>query len=239
MQTKRVNRQGKDALFTLVFGEHPENALSLYNAINKTAYTNVEDLEITTLKDAVYIGIKNDVSFLFNSDMNLYEHQSTYCPNMPLRGLGYFANLYEIHLGGEEISRYRMYDRKLLKVPAPKYYVFYNGEETQPEERELRFSDAYEGEGDIEIVAHMININKGYSDELMRHCKPLSDYTEFFYRLREYKRQGYTKEEATEMAIDSCIKDGILETLLRKERAKVTSSLITALTEKEIEQLRK
>ena len=78
MPYENVNDKYKDALFKVVFGENPENALSLYNAINNTEYTNIEDLEILTLRDTVYIGIKNDVSFLFNHDMNLYEHQSTY-----------------------------------------------------------------------------------------------------------------------------------------------------------------
>ena len=170
----------------MVFGENPENALALYNAINNTEYTNVEDLEITTLRDTVYIGVKNDVSFLFNHDMNLYEHQSTYCPNMPLRGLGNFAELYKVHLGGEETSRQRMFDRKILKIPAPKYYVFYNGYSNAAEQVDLRLSDAYDGTGDIEVFAHMINVNKGFNSDLMQHCKPLADYSEFISRVRAH-----------------------------------------------------
>ena len=105
MPKEKSNNKYKDALFRIIFGDCKENALSLYNAINGTDYTNPDDIEITTLKDALYIGIKNDVSFLFNNDMNLYEHQSTYCPNMPLRGLGYFTDLYQILLGGSEIAQ--------------------------------------------------------------------------------------------------------------------------------------
>lgn len=101
-----------------------------------------------------------------------------------------------------------------------------------------RLSDSYEGEGDIEITAHIINVNAGCSKELKRHCKPLSDYSEFVHRVREYAKEGQPKEEAVEAAIDSCIKDGILEDLLRKERAKVSNALYTALTEEEIEWLR-
>jgi len=81
MPHEKVNNKYKDTLFRIVFGDYKENALSLYNAINGTEYTDVDALEITTLKDALYIFIKNDVSFLFNNDMNLYEHQSSYCPN--------------------------------------------------------------------------------------------------------------------------------------------------------------
>ena len=238
MKNATINREGRDALFRIVFGENKENALALYNAINHSDYRDVDELEITTLEDAVYIGIKNDVSFLFNHDMNLYEHQSTYCPNMPLRGLGYFADLYKIYLGGETVSRSRLYDSRRVVIPAPKYYVFYNGVQQRPETEDLRLSDSYEGEGDIEITAHIINVNAGCSKELKRHCKPLSDYSEFVHRVREYAKEGQPKEEAVEAAIDSCIKDGILEDLLRKERAKVSNALYTALTEEEIEWLR-
>lgn len=102
----------------------------------------------------------------------------------------------------------------------------------------MRLSDAYDGEGDIEITAHMVNVNKGNNKELMMHCKPLSDLAEFISRTRELMAQDHTKEESVEIAIESCIKDGILEKILRKERAKVANALYTALTEEEIERLR-
>ena len=239
MTDQKQNDKYKDALFKVVFGENPENALSLYNAIHHTSYTNVEDLRITTLRDTVYIGIKNDVSFLFNHDMNLYEHQSTYCPNIPLRGLGYFADLYKMHLGGEEASGERMYERRLLKIPAPKYYVFYNGTENADETEELHLSSAYEGEGDIEVTAHMVNVNKGYNKDLMAHCKPMADYSEFIYRVREHLRQGLSKEEAIRSAIDDCIRDGVMVDLLRKERDRVENMLIIGLTEEQKEHLHK
>ena len=222
----------------LVFGGYPENALSLYNAINGTDYTDCDDLKITTLRDSLYIGVKNDVSFLFNHDMNLYEHQSTYCPNMPLRGLGYFSELYMAHLGGEAESYIRMYDSKLVRIPAPKYYVFYNGIKNEPEKLDLRLSDAYEGDGDIEITAHMLNVNAGNNSELMKNCKPLSDYSVFVARVREYLKQDLSKEEAIEKAIDGCIEEGILERILREERAKVENLLIRGLTEEEQQMLK-
>ena len=237
MTTEKLNDKHKDALFKLVFGENKDNALSLYNAINNTDYTNVDDLEITTLNDGLYIGIKNDVSFLFNYDLNLYEHQSSYCPNMPLRGLGYFADLYKIHLGGEDASSERMYDRKLLKIPTPKYYVFYNGTENRDEREDMLLSNAYDGDGDIEVVAHMINVNKGRNSDLMMHCKPMEEYSEFVFRLRDCVKAGLSKEEAAKRTIDDCIRDGVLSGLLRKERDRVENILIRGLTDEEREHL--
>nr|WP_243035510.1 hypothetical protein [Clostridium sp. AM45-5] len=53
----RVNRKFKDSLFRMVF-HGKEELLSLYNAVNGSAYTNADDLEINTLEDAVYMGMK-------------------------------------------------------------------------------------------------------------------------------------------------------------------------------------
>ena len=238
MAEYKVNREGKDALFRIIFGiEHPENALSLYNAVNDTDYTDVEDLTITTLRDALYVGVRNDVSFLFDHDMNLYEHQSTYCPNMPVRGLEYFSDLYKEFLGGDEFYEERIYSRKLQKIPAPKYYVFYNGVEHRSDREDLRLSDAYEGSGDIEVIAHVININMGHSDELLSKCRPMYDYAELIHRLRDNLGKGMSKDDAVMLTIDSCIEDGILTDILRKERARVMSTLVIGLTEEQKERM--
>lgn len=71
-----INREHKDGLFQTIFREK-EDLLSLYNAMNDTDYQNPEELTVYTLEDAVYIGIKNDISFLVGEMLNLYEHQST------------------------------------------------------------------------------------------------------------------------------------------------------------------
>lgn len=92
-RNKLVNREYKDRLFKLVFREK-KDLLELYNAINDTEYDNLDDIEINTLEDVVYMGMKNDISFLVTDVLNLYEHQSTFSPNLPLRGLLYFADLY-------------------------------------------------------------------------------------------------------------------------------------------------
>ena len=89
-----VNRQYKDRLFKLIFRDK-KDLLQLYNAVNNTEYDNPEDIEVNTLEDVIYMGMKNDVSFLLTDILNLYEHQSTFNPNLPLRGLLYFARLFQ------------------------------------------------------------------------------------------------------------------------------------------------
>ena len=91
-----INKEYKDRLFTKIFGreEHRDWALNLYNAVNGTSHADAEAIEFNTLEDVLYMGMKNDVSFLFHMEMNVYEHQSTFNPNMPVRMLSYVGMLY-------------------------------------------------------------------------------------------------------------------------------------------------
>ncbi len=230
-----ITRVFKDKLFKIVFGENKANALALYNAINGTSYTNVEDVKITTIDGAVYIGMKNDVSILFDNVMSLYEHQSTYNPNMPLRGLEYFAILYSNFLDEEKGGKMSMFRSTLVQIPTPRYLVFYNGKEERPERLNMKLSDAYSGEGDVEVTAHLININYGKNKDLIDLCKPLQEYCEINNKIRRYQKEKYSIEEAVEMAVEECLQEGILEDILMKEKNRVISSLLTELTEEEKE----
>lgn len=137
--------------------------MDLYNAVNNSAYNNIDDLEVNTLEDAVYLSMKNDISFLIGGTMNLYEHQSTYNPNMPIRGLMYLMTLYKQYIDGNNIN---VYGAKLQKLPYPQYIVFYNGEKRLPDRVVLKLSDAFdkiEGkEPSLECKVIMLNINYGH-----------------------------------------------------------------------------
>ncbi len=137
-----VNRKFKDGLFRFVFGQNKSNLLSLYNALNGTSYEREEDLTVTTLEDVIYVKHKNDISMLLEGTLNLYEHQSTFSPNMPLRGLFYFADLYRQMIPDGEV----LYGSRLFKIPKPRYVVFYNGIDKRLEKDvvKLRLSDAFE-----------------------------------------------------------------------------------------------
>ena len=138
MHEIQVNRQYKDRLFKLVF-KKKEDLLQLYNAINGTEYDNPEDIEVNTLDDVVYMGMKNDISFILTDILNLYEHQSTFSPNLPLRGLLYFARLYQKLIGNEK----KIYSGKIVKLPYPQFVVFYNGMLEEPERQVLELQDAF------------------------------------------------------------------------------------------------
>ena len=93
--TPEVNNKYSDRLFKFIFGrfENREWTLSLYNAINGSNYTDPDEIEINTIESAVYLSMRNDVSFLIADVMNLYEQQSTFNPNMPMRFLIYAGML--------------------------------------------------------------------------------------------------------------------------------------------------
>lgn len=92
-----VNKKYKDTVFRMLFKDK-KHLLELYNGINGTNYKNEKELRINILENAVYMNMKNDVSYVFRFEMTLYEHQSTLCPNMPLRDLFYVSRLLESEL---------------------------------------------------------------------------------------------------------------------------------------------
>lgn len=205
----------KDSIFRMLYLDKKE-LLSLYNAVNGTHYTNEEDLEINTLQNAIYMNIKNDVSFLFNFQVNLYEHQSTVNPNMPLRDLFYVADLLQNY-----VKDFDLYGRGLVKIPAPRFIVFYNGKEKQPERRVYKLSDAFskkQDEPELELTVTVLNINAGNNAELLGNCRTLREYMQYIERVREYAAQMVI-EEAVERAITDCIREGILAEFLKRNRA--------------------
>ena len=99
------HREYRDRLFKAIFGRDTEQSkrwrLDLYNALNNTNYKDPDALEVNTIENVIYMTMKNDVSFLVDSQMTLYEQQSTHNPNMPLRGLLYFSVLLSSPAGGK------------------------------------------------------------------------------------------------------------------------------------------
>lgn len=120
------NRNYKDTMFRILFRDK-DKLLSLYNAVNGTHYTDVENLRITTLENAIYMNMKNDLSFVFDFSLSIYEHQSTMNPNIPLRDLFYVSKVLQGLTKDEDL-----YGSKEVKVPTPRFIVFYNGREETP-----------------------------------------------------------------------------------------------------------
>lgn len=224
-----VRRKYKDILFQRVFREK-EDLLDLYNAINGTNYTDARELEITTLEDAIYISMKNDKSFIFSSTLNLYEHQSTINPNMPIRGFNYFSRLYESYISTNKLN---IYGNNLVVLPTPHYIVFYNGRQELPDRTILKLSDSFKADRNsdefpaLECVATVLNINYGHNENTLNACKRLGDYSRFIYEVNIRLDKGLSNDKAINAAMEYCIEHNILADILLKNRSEVMGSILT------------
>ncbi len=230
---KQLNREYKDRVFRIVFRDK-ESLLELYNAINGTDYENPDTLEIHTLEDVIYMGVKNDISFLIGDILNLYEHQSTWSPNLPLRGLFYFSELYRNYLEKEGRN---LYSNSRIELPLPQFLVFYNGISEREERQELRLSECFSRKSGqasaLECVATVLNINWGKNRELMEKCKKLQDYSRFIAVIREQLAEGMDIEDAMRYAVKFCISHGILSDILTQYGGDVMNSILREFDEEE------
>lgn len=227
-----INREYKDRLFRLIFGDEKNkaNTLSLYNALNNSSYENENDLEITTIEDVIYIRMKNDLSFIIADSMNLYEQQSSHNPNMPLRGFLYFSSLYEKYLQKNALS---LYVKTLVHIPTPNYIVFYNGIGIRPALEKLRLSNAFQtpdNRGEFEWTATVINLNHPDNEDLLKKCKPLHDYAYLVSKIQQYQKH-MSVAEAINTAVDYCIAENILAEFLRVHKAEVLKMYLAEVDE--------
>ncbi len=247
---KIENRNHKDTVFRMLFNT-PDRLLELYNAINETHYNNPDDLTITTLEGNTYLNMKNDVSFIIDFELNLYEHQSSICPNIPLRDLYYLsANLIKL------IPLKKTYKSTAVKIPTPRFFVFYNGAIEMEDSKEYKLSDLFEKETDnpaIELVVTVLNVNEGRNSKLMEACKTLKGYSIFVNKVRQYISEAkdilvnindtdisleIDKEvqqknmiaDAVSKAVDYCIDNDILRDFFEQHRQEVIDMGILGYT---------
>ena len=226
MISLQVNNEHKDRVFKFLFG-NPDNrdwTLALYNAINGSSYNNPNNIQFNTIEDAVYLGMKNDVSFIIVNEMHLWEHQSTFNPNMPMRFFIYAAKLYEKYIAG---SDYYPYSSVLQPVPRPKCICFYNGSANQPERQILKLSNAFSGESDIEVKVLMLNINYGKNKTLMDTCQPLYEYAWLVDTIRKNQNTMKNLETAIDRAIDDMPNDFVIKKFLLLNKAEVKGMFLT------------
>lgn len=234
-----LNREYKDRLFTFIFGreENREWTLSLYNAVNGSHYTDASLIEFNTLKDVLFMGMRNDTSFLISDVLSVYEHQSSYNRNMPLRMLDYVSDLYTGHIAKNKINRYR---NTLIELPTPKLVVFYNGKTEAEDEVILRLSDSFNeehrSEADVEVRVRMLNVNYGRNRALMEACKPLDEYSWFIARIRE-NQKNHSIVDAVKRAVDEMPEDFAIREFLIVNKEEVEGMLDTEFNEEEVWQM--
>ena len=241
--TPPANRLYKDRLFHMLFSDKAA-LLSLYNALNGTDYDNPEDLTITTLENAIYMGMHNDVSCILFSEINLYEQQASLCPNIAFRSLLYIADT----LRGLTVDN-DIYSSTIIPLPTPHFVTFYNGVDPMKEdEMILKLSDAYEvptDQPELELTVRVLNINPGHNEVLLESCAILKQYMQFVTKVRECIDSLTAKTSATPLpymdrlrvaiseAVDYCITQCILGDFLKKHRSEVIAVTLYEYSEEE------
>ena len=218
----RVKRNYKDTVFRMLY-DNKKELLSLYNAVNNTNYTNEDELEIVTLENAIYMSMKDDVACLLDMNLQIYEHQSTINPNLPLRNLMYISRQLE-----KLIIKKDLYSKNQIYIPNPRFIVFYNGSSKQPEMREYLLSDAFKHKKNginLELKVLQLNINSGYNEDIKNKCPSLFQYMQYVNAIRSFANEN-SLEEAVSLAVDYCISNDILKDFLLSNKVEVTSMSI-------------
>ena len=221
-RTPVANRKFKDTVFRMLFSDK-EALLSLYNAVNNSHYTDSCALEIVTLENAIYMGMKNDLAFILDMNLYLYEHQSTMNPNIPLRDLFYIAAEYQ-----KLVDKKSLYSSALQKIPNPHFIVFYNGSTPIDDCYTSRLSDAFYHVTDnpsLELIVTTFNVNAGHNTKLMSHCQILKEYSIYVAKVRSLAEQ-MPLDDAVQKAVTECIQENILANFLRKNQAEVIAMSI-------------
>ena len=222
----------RDRLFRFIFENDRKALLELYNALNGTNYQDPADLKIMTIKNVIYMSMKNDLAFAIAGVLNLYEQQSSFNPNMPVRFFIYLGQEFQKVIA--ENGMERIYGTRLIKLPTPKCVVFYNGKQEEPENQILKLSDAFEHTEqypDVELKVRMININYGHNAELMEKCHRLWEYSFFVDQINKGTLSGLAMRTAVNNAVDYCIQNNILSDILEESRMEVVGMLLNEFNE--------
>ena len=235
---EKTNRNYKDSVFVDLFAHDinaKENFISLYNALHGTNLdAKTTDVQPVMLERVLYMKYYNDVAMLIDGKIViLIEHQSTINQNMPFRFLEYIARIYE-----KITTKDEKFGRKLVKLPVPEFYVFYNGKDDYPTESVMKLSDAFIQLGDdselknqlenenypLEISVKVININVDKENPILRRCEALKEYSEFIEQVR-YNIESAVPEPFT-TAIKQAIKKGFLSDYLNRKSTEVQNMLL-------------
>ncbi len=225
----------RDRLFIAIFGKDTERSkrwrLDLYNVLNGTDYTDPDALKLNTIENAIFVTMYNDVSFLVDSQMTLYEQQSRPNANMPLRGLFYFSQLYQRFISDNKLDLHRS---SLIKIPNPRFVVFYNGKPDRAERYELRLSSAFElkdDSGKFEWTADVININTNKNESLVKKCKPLYDYVRLVGRISYNQGNDMEIGQAVREAVEWACEQDLLDGFVREQKENIMGMCLTEFNE--------
>ena len=225
---RNPQRAYRDSLFRDIFN-NADRLPEIYEALLGIK-TTASDITLATINETLFSGIKNDVGFIVGGQhVLLTEHQSTTNANMPLRMLMYLAEVYRRYVDADAVYR-----KRLIPLPAPKFYVFYNGIEKMPDTWSLHLSDAFEGrKADLELAVEIININHQPGRPILEKCHALRSYSVFVAKVRESVKSGSTLEAAVGEAVRYCIANDYLGGYFRQKQKEEVFDMLNFVWDQE------
>ena len=225
---RKPQRAYRDSLFRDIFN-NADRLPEIYEALLGIR-TTASDITLATINETLFSGIKNDVGFIVGGQhVLLTEHQSTTNANMPLRMLMYLAEVYRRYVDADAVYR-----KRLIPLPAPKFYVFYNGIEKMPDTWSLHLSDAFEGrKADLELAVEIININNQPGRPILEKCHALKSYSVFVTKVRESVKNGSTLEAAVGEAVRYCIANDYLGGYFRQKQKEEVFDMLNFVWDQE------
>lgn len=205
---EKYNKRYRDTVFRSYFND-ADRLLTLCNALLNTDYRDAAAIQINTLEGAFFDRQKNDLSCKIGDNfLVLIEHQSSINENMPFRCLSYVAEL----MNNLVVNKRKLYHKALIMFPAPRFYVFYDGDELQPIKRQMRLSEAFSGDDTaLELVVTALNINHGLRQPLLEKCQYLREYSTLVGTVKEGIRLGLSRHDAISRAVKFCLDNGLMK----------------------------
>ena len=209
---QKSNREFKDTFFRTLFHEE-DRALELCNAVEGTNFPKGTPLKFYTFGDNSLTRRNNDFAVVVNDQLLTFQdHQSTINPNMPLRLLPSAAEILYTWL----VDKKSLYKNKLVTIPTPKFYVLYNGTDKLIK-NELRLSDAFrfiDKKYSMELTVKVIDIKYSKNNEVLQKSPSLNGYAYLIAKIKSRTEKGIPRDKAISMAVNDCIRKGILADFL-------------------------
>lgn len=175
-------------------------------------------MEITTLDGIFFDERKNDISCKIREHfLVLIEHQSSVNDNMPFRCLA-FNKLIK--------NKRALYRKQLIRFPSPKFFVLYDGNDSEPLFKTLRLSDAFaDDDCSLELSVSVFNINYAMDPPILKKCRYLNDYSTLVGLVKSGIATGLSRRDAILQAINYCIDNGFMQDVLVLHSKEVFSML--------------
>ena len=221
---EKLKRAGKDSIFIDLFHQ-PKYALELAKALNPSMELTENDIEFVTLHSVLMIRPYNDLGLLVKENLLICsEAQSTWSLNVLVRMFMYLAETYHRYI--QNHKEMNLYGSKKIKIPTPKCYVIYTGQNKDAPETLSLAEEFFTKDSplDLKIKALKTEGKGNIIEEYIRFCHILDE---------QVKLYGQNKQ-AVEETIRICQNEDILSKYLEERKKEVQSIMSILFSQEEV-----